>query len=130
MKEWLRSDRMRLFEYRKKKPQEWSALPLKERAVPPKDTEIPAGQRELLQPAVSAAADDDISDGVMKHQSKLLAWAEQVKLRQRAAQVSRSYNLTTQDVVREPLLEQASVAATGRVGRSPSHADGLLIWCV
>ena len=107
VKEWMRSDRLKLFEFRKKKPQEWNALPLLERAVPLKDTEILVGQRELLQPAVAVAADDETLDGAMRHESKLRAWAEQVKSRQRAAHASQSYHLTTQDLVREPFLEQA-----------------------
>ncbi|KAL1524398.1 hypothetical protein AB1Y20_019293 [Prymnesium parvum] len=105
VKDWLMSDRMHLLELRRKKPHEWHALPASDRAVPSRDTEIRLKQRELLQPSSTARVDEETLDAMNRRESKVRNWAEKVKAKQQVASVSERYLLTSQDVVREPLLE-------------------------
>lgn len=121
--DWIRSDRFRLFELREKKPQEWSSLPLPNRAVPLKDIEISQVQQEFLKPATLISADVDAFDSATKHETKLLAWVEQVKARQRAAQARKNYHLTTRDVIREPLLEQDNLNASRKMPCNCARTD-------
>ena len=104
IKDWMFSDRQQLLQLRRDRPHDWHLLPPEARAVPHRDAEIPAQMRELLQGgAIAFDADDDVEDS--RHKSKIRSWAKSVKAKQQRAHATKEYVLTTEDVVREPLLE-------------------------
>ena len=107
---WRQTERTQLLELRRKQPAEWLRLRASERAVPPRDAEIPSAMRELLKPKGyglgEEGMEEDGASGDKKGISgKVRAWVAQVLAKQQATQSGRSYVLNTRDVVREPLLE-------------------------
>ena len=107
IKSWLHRanpDRYRLLQLRRERPHEWQALPTKQ--VPTRDTEIPFKMREMLQRGPGGALGEDGDLDGTRQQRKLRAWARSVLAKQQRLQTSDAFMMTTQDVVKEPLLEQ------------------------
>ena len=105
---WAASDRFSLFQLRRKHPGKWAQLPPDEKAVPPRDSLIPPGMRQLLRPAAEfddAGGRYDSDRVAQEKASRVKAWITQVRARHEAARASQRYVMDTQDYVREPLLE-------------------------